>query len=92
MSTLIHYSSFDPILLRQVARLDREHDDPRSNNLIFPSACASVPEVGAQCVSCACWDLRGGCRVTGIPTATIYLWWVTDADPPEVDCEPIIAK
>ncbi len=28
------------------------------------------PEVGAQCVSSACWDLCGRCRVTGIPTAT----------------------
>jgi len=34
------------------------------------SACASEPEVGAQCGSSACWDLCGGCRVTGIPTAT----------------------
>ena len=29
-----------------------------------------TPEVGAQCISSACWDLCGGCRVTGIPTAT----------------------
>jgi len=35
------------------------------------SACASEPEVGAQCGSSARWDLCGGCRVTGIPTATI---------------------
>jgi len=34
------------------------------------SACASEPEVGAQCGSSARWDLCGGCRVTGIPTAT----------------------
>jgi len=31
---------------------------------------ALSPEVGAQCISSACWDLCGGCRVTGIPTAT----------------------
>ncbi len=29
-----------------------------------------TPEVGAQCISNACWDLCGGCRVTGIPTVT----------------------
>jgi hypothetical protein len=32
-----------------------------------------TPEVGAQCISSACWDLCGGCRATGIPTATKYL-------------------
>ena len=37
------------------------------------SACASEPEVGAQCGSSARWDLCGGCRVTGIPTATVLL-------------------
>ena len=35
------------------------------------NVCASIPEAGAQCVSSARWDLCGGCRVTGIPTATI---------------------
>jgi hypothetical protein len=30
-----------------------------------------VLEGGAQCVSSARWDLCGGYRVTGIPTATI---------------------
>ena len=34
------------------------------------SVCASLPEVGAQCGSSARWDLRGGHRVTGVPTAT----------------------
>ena len=34
------------------------------------SVCASTPEVGAQCGSSARWDLRGGRRVTGVPTAT----------------------
>ncbi len=29
-----------------------------------------VLEGGAQCVSSACWDLCGGYRATGIPTAT----------------------
>jgi len=32
-------------------------------------ACASTLEAGAQCISSARWDLCGGCRVTGIPTA-----------------------
>ena len=36
------------------------------------NACASIPEVGAQCGSSACWDLCGGCRVTGIPTASTF--------------------
>jgi hypothetical protein len=31
--------------------------------------CASLPEAGAQCGSSARWDLRGGRRVTGVPTA-----------------------
>jgi hypothetical protein len=31
--------------------------------------CASTPEVGAQCGSSARWDLCGGRRVTGVPTA-----------------------
>ena len=30
---------------------------------------ASLPEAGAQCISSARWDLCGGCRVIGIPTA-----------------------
>jgi hypothetical protein len=34
------------------------------------NACASEPEVGAQCSSSARWDLCGGRRVTGVPTAT----------------------
>ena len=34
------------------------------------------PEVGAQCGSSACWDLCGGCRVTGIPTATFLRSYV----------------
>ncbi len=36
------------------------------------TASTLVLEGGAQCVSSARWDLRGGCRVTGIPTATAY--------------------
>ena len=31
---------------------------------------ASLPEVGAQCGSSARWDLCGGRRATGVPTAT----------------------
>ncbi len=37
---------------------------------VSQGVCALLPEAGAQCGSSACWDLRGGCRVTGIPTAT----------------------
>ena len=37
---------------------------------ILNNDCASLPEVGAQCGSSARWDLRGGRRVTGVPTAT----------------------
>ena len=33
------------------------------------SVCASTPEVGAQCGSSARWDLCGGRRETGVPTA-----------------------
>jgi hypothetical protein len=33
------------------------------------------PELGARCVSSARRDLCGGCRVTGIPTATKILSW-----------------
>ena len=36
-----------PNRVRQVVRLDREYD-PRRINLILPSACASLPEVGAS--------------------------------------------
>ena len=32
--------------------------------------CASLPEAGARCGKSARRDLCGGCRVTGIPTAT----------------------
>ena len=37
--------------------------------LIPNSACALLPEAGAQCGRSARWDLCGGCRATGIPTA-----------------------
>jgi hypothetical protein len=46
--------------------LQRELDPIRQNQ----GVCASLPEAGAQCVSSARWDLCGGCRGTGIPTAT----------------------
>ncbi len=29
-----------------------------------------TPEVGAQCISSACWDLCGGRPVRAVPTAT----------------------
>ena len=38
---------------------------------ILINASALLPEVGAQCISSARWDLYGGCRVTGIPTVTL---------------------
>jgi len=38
-----------------------------------PTSLRYTPEVGAQCISSACWDLCGGCRATGIPTATKIL-------------------
>ncbi|MBK5274938.1 MAG: hypothetical protein JJE30_07790 [Desulfuromonadales bacterium] len=37
---------------------------------IQQSACASLPEAGALCGKAARRDLCGGCRVTGISTAT----------------------
>jgi len=39
---------------------------------VVVNASALLPEVGARCVSSARRDLCGGCRVTGIPTATKY--------------------
>ncbi len=41
------------------------------------NACASLLKAGAQCISSARWDLCGGCRVTGIPTANLTLFFVT---------------
>jgi hypothetical protein len=38
--------------------------------LVPNSACALIPEVGAQCGSSARWDLCGGCPERGIPTAS----------------------
>jgi Domain of unknown function (DUF4160) len=35
---------------------------------------ARRPEAGARCGSAARRDLCGGCRVTGIPTATPTIW------------------
>ncbi|MFH2047285.1 MAG: hypothetical protein ABIK92_19325, partial [Pseudomonadota bacterium] len=42
--------------------------------LIRWNACASKLEAGAQCISSACWDLCGGCRVIGIPTAISWVF------------------
>jgi hypothetical protein len=36
---------------------------------ILSNVCASLPKAGAQCGSSARWDLCGGRRVTGVPTA-----------------------
>lgn len=35
-----------------------------------------ILEVGAVCVSSARTDLCGGCRVTGIPTAALYRFFI----------------
>ena len=39
--------------------------------LIHWNVCASILEVGTQCISSARWDLYGGCRVIGIPTVIL---------------------
>src|SRR5437870_13763732 len=41
------------------------------SSLARPTLCRHSPKVGAQCVNCARWDLCGGYRVTGIPTAIL---------------------
>jgi len=48
--------------VREVAR--------RTASISESTSLRHKPEVGAQCISSACWDLCGGCRGTGIPTAT----------------------
>jgi hypothetical protein len=50
-------------------RLASETQNPSS--LARPALCRYSPKVGAQCVNCARWDLCGGHRVTGIPTAIL---------------------
>ena len=40
---------------------------------ILSNTCASLPKAGAQCGSSARWDLCGGRRVTGVPTAIIFI-------------------
>lgn len=65
------------------ARSEKSRIQPRGGAYVDPqrlqialerirqaNACASAPEVGAQCGSSARWDLCGGRRVTGVPTAT----------------------
>ena len=49
----------------------------RAMSRIARISSAVRPEVGARCVSSARRDLRGGCRETGIPTATIDLYFAT---------------
>ncbi len=44
--------------------------NPESCILTLPNACALLPEARARCGNSARRDLCGGCRVTGIPTAT----------------------
>jgi len=48
-----------------------EHAIKYRKSVILNNACASLPKVGAQCGSSARWDLCGGRRVTGVPTAII---------------------
>ena len=43
--------------------------------LVLRSVYASRPEVGAQCGSSARWDLCGGRRETGVPTATYFQYY-----------------
>ena len=50
--------------------LETACSDFGGTTLMLNSDCASLPEVGAQCGSSARWDLCGGRRVTGVPTAT----------------------
>ena len=47
------------------------------------------PEAGAQCGSSACWDLCGGCRVTGGPTATLHCRRVGDLRQFESPARPV---
>ena len=50
--------------LRQVLPIET-----RPTILVPNSACASLPEAGAQCGSSARWDLCGGRRETEVPSA-----------------------
>jgi hypothetical protein len=47
------------------------YPNPRSSIPGLPYASAFEPKAGAQCVSSARWDLCGGRRATGVPTATV---------------------
>jgi len=56
--------------IRHAAKRDREGQFILLS--VIPThwnVCASTLKAGAQCISSARWDLCGGCRVTGIPTA-----------------------
>ena len=46
----------------------------RQPALILSNVCASLPKAGAQSGSPARWDLSGGRRVTGVPTAIDGIW------------------
>ena len=55
---------------RTQSRKDLQHAVERIRQAARKSNdCASLPKAGAQCGSSARWDLCGGCRATGIPTA-----------------------
>ena len=51
--------------------LDRIWQKAAKDMIIHQGVYALLPEAGAQCANSARWDLCGGCRVTGIPTANI---------------------
>jgi hypothetical protein len=53
--------------VRNVARQRKKEKYPSS--VVERAICRQTPEVGAQCVSCARWDLCGGYPVMRIPTA-----------------------
>src|SRR5665647_2170814 len=40
-----------------------------SSSMAKPAVCRQTPEVGAQCMNCARWDLSGGRSVMSVPTA-----------------------
>ena len=46
------------------------------------SGSPSGPEGGAQCVSSARWDLCGGHRAIGVPTATRFIGYAKSLQPP----------
>jgi len=62
-----------PGALRRAASLTGGYPNPGSIILGLRRALTPKPKAGAQCVRRARWDLRGGRRATGVPTA-IQVW------------------